>query len=45
MHVGVVAYHLLTFVDDIKRGRHEASFYADTNLKRERVRETTTAAA
>jgi hopanoid C-2 methylase len=45
VHIGVVAYHLLTFVDDIKRGRQEASFYADTNLKREPTREAATAAA
>ena len=45
VHIGVVAYHLLTFVDDIKRGRQEASFYADTNLKREPSREAATAAA
>jgi hopanoid C-2 methylase len=45
VHIGVVAYHLLTFVDDIKRGRQEASFYADTNLKREPAREAVSAAA
>jgi hopanoid C-2 methylase len=38
VHIGIVASHLLTFVDDIKRGRHEAAFYADTNLKREPAR-------
>jgi hypothetical protein len=34
VHIGIVAVHLLTFVDDIKRGRQEASFYADTNIQR-----------
>ena len=38
VHIGIVAVHLLTFVEDIKRGRHEAAFYADANLKRKSAR-------
>jgi len=45
VHIGIVAVHLLTFVEDIKRGRHEAAFYADTNLKPEPARKTVSAAA
>lgn len=45
VHIGVVAYHLLTFVDEIKRGRHEAAFYADTSLARREEPQRVTAAA
>jgi hypothetical protein len=38
VHIGIVAVHLLTFVDGIKHGRQEAAFYADTNLEREPAR-------
>ncbi|MFQ5955498.1 MAG: DUF4070 domain-containing protein, partial [Kiloniellales bacterium] len=29
IHIAIVSHHLITFVEEIKAGKHEACFYAD----------------
>ena len=29
INIAIVSHHLITFVDEIKAGKHEACFYAD----------------